>query len=105
MYESSRKPLHKPFLLVSGLGFVLMVIGVLLSEAMISLGAFVMGSSLLVGNVVALTKGAIISLGPAETLYAKERPAFFMMWLVLSPLSSLIATIAGFGGLVRWLHG
>lgn len=97
--------MHKPFLLASGVGFVLMVIGVFLSEAMISLGAFAMGFSLLVGNVFALTKGAIISLRPTETLYAKERPVFFTMWLVLSPLSALVATIAGFGGLARWLHG
>lgn len=105
MHESSRKPLHKPFFLAIGVGFVLMVLGVVLGKAMISLGAFVMGSSLLVGNVFALTKGAIISLRPAETLYAEDRPVFFIVWLVLSPLASLVATIAGFGGLARWLHG
>jgi hypothetical protein len=108
MHENSRPALHQPFFIVGGFGVGMILLGVFLhQEILMKAGSFIAGATMLSGNIFALSRGAIFSLKPAKTVYAKENPILFTLWLPLSLVSSSVLTLAGFDveGLISSLHG
>lgn len=97
-----RPQLHMPFVIAACFGVAILLLGVFSGQPVaMQAGSFIVGAVLLAGQMYALTRGATFAFGlsSVRTVYFRERPLWFSIWLPLTTLVSVCILLAGFGTL------